>query len=672
MTADINWGFAKADENSPKVFTYNDGSMTKYLEDPHDPSKEAVAAMGPLEEGVSILVVPPCSVKTIQALASELPCLNHIIVVDTNEKRLNAWHDGVRECHFKSMSSMVLTKNLNSDKDVLMKILEPYPVASHLWKVVHYVPRRFRRLEPELESYIFALLRFSESKINLSVDYQTGEAWHHIVNQFSTLQDSSVKNFIIEPQTESRTFVVAGAGPSLEENIDVLKKYRDRVVILACERSIGTFKAHGVKPDFIVSVENIILMWRHYEEHIEFLKDIPLIAPYLGSHVVARNYPGDVIFMKITGNDEWLDGFGGEMDSDVGNCVGHYAYLLAASFNPENIILIGNDLALKDGRSHTGTTHSDGHGQKGIVTRGYYEGNVETTPTFFHYIQRFESYIRQASCPVINATEGGAYINGAEHCSLDIALSRQSKCSGLPYVEIPQVEVQEFYSDKVAQIRELRQRLVDSRADVEKIEKESIKPFFLFMEDALQVLLNHFLPPRLYLHYYDILQNYLPKRHEDFKKIVDKLIDESIDACDFLLALDKASRFDGQGKAGNILLLPPDGVDLSWIKEKFPQFNYSEMPALTHLPDIWNAIVDKEIGTIVTVNCRVIPDTWTIPNIKCVDIMTGRSTRRLFRTPGYQIVGMDKEQMDEWNWKHHLLSRFERMTVAQYFENNML
>jgi len=192
------------------------------------------------------------------------------------------------------------------------------------------------------------------------------------------------------------------------------------------------------------------------------------------------------------------------------------------------------------------------------------------------------------------------------------------------------------------------------------------------MADSLQVLLNHFLNPKLYLHYYDILQNYLPRRYENFQAIVRQLITESIDACEFVLSLDRACAFDGQGKSENILVLPPDGVDLSWLKEKYPHLNYSEMPALSHLPDIWDAIVDNEIGTIVTVNCQVIPDTWSIPNIKCVDIMTGGSTGRMFRTPGYQIVGMDKEQMDGWNWKHHLMARFERMTVDQYFQSNVL
>ena len=674
MTVNTKWCFSKAKTDGPEVFSYNDVGPIKYLEDPVDPGREAVDALGSLQENISVLVLPPCSVKTIQDLAAELPCLNHIIIVDTNEERLNAWHDGVSKCRFQNMSSMVLTTNINADKDVLLKILEPFPIAVHLWKIYHYVPRRFKRVDRIIDTYIQALLQFTKQKVSLTLNYQSGEAWHHIVNQMATLQDQSIRNFIIEPQNKKRAFVVAGAGPSLDENIEVLKKYRDQVVILACERSIGTFKQHNIKPDYVVSVENIILMWRHYEYHLDFLKDIPLIAPYMVSHVVARNYPGDLISVKIEGNDEWLGTFGGELASDVGNCVGHYAYHLATIFNPSKIILIGNDLAMRDGRTHTCSTHSDIDKKKGvIVTKGYYGGEVETTSTFFHYIQRFETYFRNAPCPVINATEGGAYLSGAEHIPLDDALKQLPKISRLPYVELEQNEVQKFYEDKIGAIRALRKRLVESEADVDAIDKDKPKPFFEFIEDSLQVLLNHFLQPKLYLHYYDILQNYLPKRYENYKLIVTKLIEESIDACDFILSLDKACKFNGAGDTQNCLVLTPTGADSSWVKERYSQCNFFDMEALSHLPDIWHTIVENNIGTVIAFDAQVIPDTWSIPKIQCLDIKSKEKNHgMLYRTPGYQISARDEEVMDTWNWDEVILKRFKRMTVDEYFQANVL
>ena len=668
MSEYTKWGFSRIYEDSPEVFSFNDNGVIKYLEDPHAPGQDAVAEVGALQEAVSVLILPPCSVETIQALSSELPCLNHLIIVDTNEERLDAWHKGVAKCKFKGMSSMVLTTNINADKDVLMKILEPFPIAAHLWKISHYIPRRFNRVDRDLATYIKGLMHFAAAKVELTVNYQGGEAWHHIVNQMATLQDENIKNHIIAPQVEKRTFVIAGAGPSLEENIDILKKYRDRVVILACERSIGTFKSHNIKPDYIVSVENIILMWRHYEEHLDFLKGIPLIAPYLVSHVVARNYPGDIVYMKVQGNDEWLGDFGGELESDVGNCVGHYCYHVAAAFNPEKIILIGNDLALKNGRSHTGSTHSDGQGQRGIVTKGFYGGKVETTSTFYHYIQRFESYFRAAPCPSINATEGGAFLPGAEHLSLENALSVLPVISPLPYLEIPQNQVQDFYTTKIEELSHLRQQLVDSKINIETINRDQPEPFFQFMSDSLQVILNHFLPPKLYLHYYDILQNYLPRRYDNYKAIVEQLIKESIEACDFLLALDEVGAFAGKGVATNCLLLPTKDMDVSWLKDKYPTMNYTEMPALSHLPEIWQTIVANKIGTVISFESQIVPDTCTIPNINWLDIKSTKNVGRLCRTPKYQVVGINDEVMDAWDWQnHHLLQRFKRMTLDEYF-----
>ena len=54
---------------------------------------------------------------------------------------------------------------------------------------------------------------------------------------------------------KGKTAVVVSAGPTLDRNIETIKKYRDRMVVITVGTALRTLVVHGIKPDFLCIIE---------------------------------------------------------------------------------------------------------------------------------------------------------------------------------------------------------------------------------------------------------------------------------------------------------------------------------------------------------------------------------------------------------------------------------
>ena len=71
--------------------------------------------------------------------------------------------------------------------------------------------------------------------------------------------------------------LLCAMGESLEANIEVIKKYRDRVDIVTCDKGFGQLLEHGVKADYVVLCDCNI-PHRHIEKYINETKDVTLLS----------------------------------------------------------------------------------------------------------------------------------------------------------------------------------------------------------------------------------------------------------------------------------------------------------------------------------------------------------------------------------------------------------
>lgn len=215
--------------------------------------------------------------------------------------------------------------------------------------------------------------------------------------------------------------VVVAAGPSLNKNIEELKKHVDKAVIIAAGTAVGALYKHGIIPDFLVFTDAAS---DNYELMKNFLcADTVLVSSTITDNEIVMNYPGPKCFFET-----W-QGYSGEFKRYLPEAirllqtgsVATAAVDFAKQCGARTIILVGQDLAFED-KKHT---HADGvrsgsyEGWDIIKIPGYYGGEVDSIGGFKIIIDHFNEYVQVNShIDFINATEGGALIKEMRNLSL--------------------------------------------------------------------------------------------------------------------------------------------------------------------------------------------------------------------------------------------------------------
>jgi len=155
---------------------------------------------------------------------------------------------------------------------------------------------------------------------------------------------------------QRRPGVIVLSGPSLENNIEKLKKIRKKVVLIACDTVVYRLNEEEIKPDFVVSIDP----QSHFLK--EFVKDIDtnpyLLAPTTGSSYLLNNWKGFIFFFNQTDTNKEKQEFFKKLTKPTkrfltlenGGFVGITALQLSLLLDLYPVTFVGNDLAYtKDG-----------------------------------------------------------------------------------------------------------------------------------------------------------------------------------------------------------------------------------------------------------------------------------------------------------------------------------
>ncbi|MGQ2886657.1 motility associated factor glycosyltransferase family protein [Campylobacter coli] len=239
----------------------------------------------------------------------------------------------------------------------------------------------------------------------------------------------SYKELLSKRKNLSDTAIIVSTGPSLTKQLPLLKKYASKATIFCADSSYPILAKHGIKPDYVLSLERIPLTSEFFNNDFgEFDKDILFILKsYVHPHTIKYLQKNNRAFILVSTYASFiqylkLDYFG---YFNMGKSVANMSYLLTEYLNYKNIILIGQDLAYaKDGFSHTkdykNLDKHEGHFQrdKGKFQCLAYGGNgkVESSRIWTMFRLIFENDInyfqKLFNITTYNCTEGGARIEG--------------------------------------------------------------------------------------------------------------------------------------------------------------------------------------------------------------------------------------------------------------------
>ncbi|EAJ6706212.1 motility associated factor glycosyltransferase family protein, partial [Campylobacter jejuni] len=247
-----------------------------------------------------------------------------------------------------------------------------------------------------------------------------------VYNLSQMITHPSYKELLSKRKGISDTAIIVSTGPSLTKQLPLLKKYASKATIFCADSSYPILAKHGIKPDYVLSLERIPLTSEFFNNDFgEFDKNVLFVC-------ISWVYPQTIKYLQKNNRAFILTSRPSSFIKNInlypygyvgyGPSVAHMAYEFATHLSHKNIIFIGQDLAYaKDGFSHTkdykNLDKHEGHFQrdKGKFQCLAYGGNGKIESSEIWTMFRFSlqnTISRNIVSTTYNCTEGGARIEG--------------------------------------------------------------------------------------------------------------------------------------------------------------------------------------------------------------------------------------------------------------------
>lgn len=161
---------------------------------------------------------------------------------------------------------------------------------------------------------------------------------------------------------KNRNVVVIGAGPGLEKNIHLLKKYRDRIdmVYIASDMALKPLLLNGIRPHYVITCETTPT---GFFSGIE-TSDMHLLAFSCTSNSNLRNWNGTMSFYNWMMDGDYFNELWDIAGRDLGfvatgSIIVTQAVSIALGCGIRTLILVGNDLGFSDRYYASGTVSGE-------------------------------------------------------------------------------------------------------------------------------------------------------------------------------------------------------------------------------------------------------------------------------------------------------------------------
>lgn len=222
--------------------------------------------------------------------------------------------------------------------------------------------------------------------------------------------------------------IVVAAGPSLDKNIDVLKKAKGKALIIVVDTAIKRVLKAGIIPDMIISIdmEKPVEMFEG-----ENLAEIPFLVD-MDANIDVLDYvrPKNLIFCS-SDSVIWDDLFkraGSEIRvMQNGGSVATAAISVLIEWGFKRIILMGMDLGFTSNKLYAGSESQeiDADEDRYTYVKGIYEDKILVRKDYYIYLKWIEKIAGYFSdIEFIDATEGGTLKENTQIMTLHTAIDR--------------------------------------------------------------------------------------------------------------------------------------------------------------------------------------------------------------------------------------------------------
>jgi len=333
---------------------------------------------------------------------------------------------------FKCMIERIDLSELMKQKDYYFSISEePITAAGLAIKPLvkidfgfYYILNERALFEEYFNSFVtFMKKNMRTHRMNVHTELMTLDLWHEngICNFIADTSDVSSVSHIFK----DKVFILVSAGPSLNNNMELLHEVQDRAVIVAVGSAVKILDNNGITPHFRMMLDG-------QKEEMRVIRDlndysVPVLIGAYGYKNIIPTCTGKAFtfasntnhFYKYLMKISEIPMFGPLWS---GPSIANAAFSFAYRADVNKIILLGQDLCFQgDDIYAKGARADDDTVEKKSIRKKYFDskdvhGNaVQTTAQFLGMRDAFENIMKveaKRSVEVINASEGGLPIPG--------------------------------------------------------------------------------------------------------------------------------------------------------------------------------------------------------------------------------------------------------------------
>lgn len=253
-----------------------------------------------------------------------------------------------------------------------------------------------------------------------SVYNQFGERWKKFAMENVKLPRKDVREF--QNMGIGKHLLCVALGESTAEQIDVIKKYRDKVEIVTCDKGFEPLLEHGVKADYVMTCDTNV-PFRFIKNSINETKGVKLLATPYANTEWTQAWKGDryfyinkdsleteKVFIKIFGDDIRLIPAG----SNVSNAM---LIFFTGSDEHENVNYSGYEKYILVGYDYSWKPDGNYYAWMNPVPKRYYMNHrtmldlkqdiVFTSENLLFSAKWLYSYITAFHLPVVNCSDRG-------------------------------------------------------------------------------------------------------------------------------------------------------------------------------------------------------------------------------------------------------------------------
>lgn len=419
------------------IFKIKKDNRTLYINGKYEPKKEAeaiIADMGKLNRGTTIFLLGMGDGLILKEILDHTDDEINIAVFEPSiDIFIYAMkHIDLREIYRKRTIGLVVNGLNEEEKEAVINSFLVFGNINYIKKIIHPnynelfsedIIKDMKNIKKRIEKILMnenTVVRFSSVMAE------------NIFRNIVYICDSYKAEQICKVIPLDIPAIIVAAGPSLNKNIKELKRAKNRAFIIAVDTALKPLIKERIIPDLFVTVDGVKPLELI---QLEEIKNIPMLGCVSASSKIFEFHKGKKFYFReyFPYIDKIFDDLNIMFrEVDTGGSVATTAFSFAYLSGFSTIILVGQDLALTNNRTHADGTFKEKMDEIDTRFSIKVEGNIEkfvpTRADFKSYLEWYNDYI--AKCQdmhVINATEGGAKINNTEILSLKEAIDRECK-----------------------------------------------------------------------------------------------------------------------------------------------------------------------------------------------------------------------------------------------------